>query len=44
MENLMPCLHGLPPKHSDFINFAGILWAHYDEIVERLVRSVVGTV
>jgi hypothetical protein len=44
MENLMACVDGLAPKYSGFINYTGILWAHYDEITERLVRSVVGSV
>ena len=41
MDNLMPSISRLNPKYSGFINFAGILWAHSDEIEERLIRSLV---
>jgi hypothetical protein len=45
MDNLITALHGLGPRYTGFINFAGILWAHADEIEGRLARSLLdGTV
>ena len=43
MANLMSNFEGLAPKYTGYINFAGILWAHIDEICERLVRAMLET-
>lgn len=43
MANLMRNFESLTPKYSGYINFAGILWAHIDEICGRLVRAMLET-
>jgi len=43
MANLMPNFKGLASKYTGYINFAGILMAHYDEICGRLVKGMLET-
>jgi hypothetical protein len=43
MDNLMARVDRLAPKYSGFLDYTGILWAHYDDILERLVRPFLGS-
>jgi len=40
MDNMMDCISKFSSKYTGFVNFASILWAHNDEIVERLCKSI----